>query len=406
MRKSVKVNDTKEAPMSLSRRDFVRTLGVGAAGAYAATLVSGRRQEAIAFAAQNRMSADQVINLSNNENPMGPGQPVLDAIERALGPSGAFAGRYPFMLEKPLQEVLAKKWNVKPENVLLGAGSTQILVSATHLYSGKDKAVVGSLPTYEECFGYAALIGSRTKAVPLTSDFRMDLDKTLYAVKGAGMLFYCNPNNPVATLVNPSDSKEFLPRALKASKDLRILVDEAYIDYVTTPGHETMIPMAVKEPRLIVARTFSKAYGMAGLRVGYAIAHESTIKELEKFHLGNTLSGLSYTAVLAALDRDVSDPAYIPNEGKRNTEARAFTLKWFADRGYKATDAQANFTFVDVAMPIEEFQAGCARGGVRVGRPFPPYWTHCRISIGTMDEMQRAVQVFDKVLAEGKAKAA
>jgi histidinol-phosphate aminotransferase len=295
---------------------------------------------------------------------------------------------------------------VKPENVLLGAGSTQILVSATHLYTGKDKAVVGSLPTYEECFGYAALIGSRTKAVPLTSDFRMDLDKTLYAVKGAGMLFYCNPNNPVATLVNPSDSKEFLPRALKASKDLRILVDEAYIDYVTTPGHETMIPMAVQEPRLIVARTFSKAYGMAGLRVGYAIAHESTIKELEKFHLGNTLSGLSYTAVLAALDRDASDPAYIPNEGKRNTEARAFTLKWFADRGYKATDAQANFTFVDVAMPIEEFQAGCAKGGVRVGRPFPPYWTHCRISIGTMDEMQRAVQVFDKVLAEGKAKAA
>jgi histidinol-phosphate aminotransferase len=220
------------------------------------------------------------------------------------------------------------------------------------------------------------------------------------------MLFYCNPNNPVATLVNPSDSKEFLTRALKANKDLRILVDEAYIDYVTTPGHETMIPMAVTEPRLIVARTFSKAYGMAGLRVGYAIAHENTIKELEKFHLGNTLSGLSYTAVLAALDRDVSDPAYIPNEGKRNTEARAFTLKWFADRGYKATDAQANFTFVDVAMPVEEFQAGCAKGGVKVGRPFPPYWTHCRISIGTMDEMQRAVQVFDKVLAEGKAKAA
>jgi histidinol-phosphate aminotransferase len=115
---------------------------------------------------------------------------------------------------------------------------------------------------------------------------------------------------------------------------------------------------------------------------------------------------LSYTAVLAALDRDVSEPAYIPNESQRNADARAFLLKWFADRGYKATDAQANFTFVDVAMPIEEFQAGCAKGGVRVGRPFPPYWTHCRISIGTMDEMQRAVQVFDKVLAEGKAKAA
>jgi histidinol-phosphate aminotransferase len=398
--------DKKEALMSLSRRDFVRTLGVGAAGAYAATLVSGRRQQAIAFASQTGLSPSQVIILANNENPMGPGQPVLDAIERALGPTGASAGRYPFMYDKPLHELIAKKWKVKPENVLVGAGSTQILVNATHTYTSRDKAVVGSLPTYEECFGYASLIGSRTKAVPLTSALTMDLDKTMYALKGAGMLFYCNPNNPVASLVSPSDSKEFLPRALKANKDLRILVDEAYIDYVTTPGHETMIPMAIQEPRLIVARTFSKAYGMAGLRVGYAVAHESTIKELEKFHMGNSVSGLSYAAVLAALERDQSDPSYIPNEGKRNAEARSFTLKWFADRGYKATDAQTNFTFVDVAMPVEEFQAGCAKEGILVGRPFPPYWTHCRISIGTMAEMQRAVQVFDKVLSAAKAQAA
>ncbi len=126
--------------MSLSRRDFVRTLGVGAAGAYAASLVSTRRQEAIAFAAQTGVSPSQVINLSNNENPMGPGQGVLDAIERALGPTGASAGRYPFALLTPLNELIAKKWNVKPENVLVGAGSTQILVNATHIYTSKEKA--------------------------------------------------------------------------------------------------------------------------------------------------------------------------------------------------------------------------------------------------------------------------
>ena len=392
--------------MSLSRRDFVKTVGVGAAGAYAATLVSSRRQESIAFAAEIGVPVDRVINLSNNENPMGPGDSVLAAIENALGSTGASAGRYPFGYEKPLHETLAKKWNVKPENILIGAGSTQILVNTTQMYTSKDKAAVGSLPTYEECFGYAALIGSRTKAVPLTSEYKMDLDKTMYACKGSGMLFYCNPNNPVATLVNPSDGKEFIPRALKANKDLRILVDEAYIDYVTTPGHETMIPMAVQEPRLIVARTFSKAYGMAGLRVGYAVAHEKTIKELDKFNMGNSVSGLSYAAVLAALERDQKEPNYIPNERKRNEEARAFTLKWFADRGYKATEAQANFTFIDVQTPVEDFQAGCAKEGVRVGRPFPPLWTHCRISIGTMEEMKSAVQVFDRVLAQVKAQAA
>jgi histidinol-phosphate aminotransferase len=290
--------------------------------------------------------------------------------------------------------------------VLLGAGSTQILVDVTHLYTSPTKALVGSLPTYEECFGYAALIGSRTKAVPLTPDLRVDLDKTMYALKGSGMLFYCNPNNPAATLVNPAESKDFLTRALKINKDLRILVDEAYFDYVTTPGHETMIPMAVQEPRLIVARTFSKAYGMAGLRMGYAIAHADTIKELEKFNMGNSVSVLSYAAATAAIERDAKDPGYIPNERKRNEEARAFTLKWFTEHGCKPTDAQANFTFIDVNMPVEEFQAACAKEGVSVGRPFPPYWTHCRISIGTMDEMKRAIPVFEKVLSQAKAQAA
>ncbi len=392
--------------MSQSRRDFVKNLGVGAAGAYAATLISTRKQESIAFAAEVGLPVDEVINLANNENPMGPGKPVLDAIDRALGGHGEKPGRYPFPYTTPLNEALAAKWNVKPENVLVGAGSTQILVNATHTYTSNQRALVGSLPTYEECFGYASLVGHKTKAVPLTSNFSMDLDQTFYACKGAGMLFYCNPNNPVASLVDPAESKEFIPRVLKMNKDLRILVDEAYIDYVTTPGHEPMIPLAIENPRLIVARTFSKAYGMAGLRIGYAIAHEDTVKELTKFHMGNSVSSLSYAAAIAAMERDASDPSFIPNEQKRNNEARSFTRKWFHDRGYKDTDAQTNFLFVDVQMPIEDFQGACRKEGVRVGRPFPPLWTHCRISIGTMDEMQKAVKVFDKVLSAAKSQAA
>lgn len=391
--------------MSQSRRNFMKTLGVGAAGAYAATLVSTRRQESLVFAAETGIPVDEVINLANNENPMGPGQPVLDAIDAALG-HGETPGRYPFMLMRPFTEALAAKWNVKPENVLVGAGSTQILVNATQSYSSNSHALVGSLPTYEECFGYAALVGHKTKAVPLTSDYSMDLDQTFYACKGAGMLFYCNPNNPVASLIDPSEGPEFITRVLKMNKDLRILVDEAYIDYVTTPGHETMIEAALDEPRIIVARTFSKAYGMAGLRIGYAIAHEDTIKELAKYNMGNSISSLTYAAAIAAMERDAKDPNFIPNERKRNTEARSFTRKWFHDHGYKDTDAQANFIFVDVQMPVEDFQKGCRAEGLRVGRPFPPLWTHCRISIGTMDEMQRAVKIFDTVLSAAKAQAA
>ncbi len=390
----------------LSRRRFLSHASAGAAGLYAATMVRTRFREQLAFAREMGIAPEEAINLANNENSLGPGDAVMDAIDSVIGPEGVIAGRYPFRFVGPLQEAIAEKWGVKPENVLIGAGSTQILVDCTHQYASREKALVGSLPTYEECFGYAALMGYRTKAVPLTADFRMDLDQTLHAVKGSGMLFYCNPNNPVATLVDPAEGKDFLNRALAVNGDLRILIDEAYIDYVTTPGHETMIPMAVRNPRLIVARTFSKAYGMAGLRVGYAIAHEDTVAELGEFHMGNSVSIPGLVAANAALERDKSDPDYLPNEKRRNDEARSFILKFFRDRGLDATDAQTNFIFTDVGMPVEQFQAACAQEGVRVGRPFPPLWTRCRISIGTMDEMQRAATAFAAVLDNAQKMAA
>ena len=390
----------------LSRRSFLTHASAGAGGLYAATFVRSRLREQIAFAAEMGIAPEEAINLANNENSLGPGEAVMDAIDSVIGPEGVIAGRYPFRFVGPLQEAIAEKWGVKPENVLVGAGSTQILVDCTHQYASREKALVGSLPTYEECFGYAALVGYRTKAVPLTADLKMDLDQTLHACKGSGMLFYCNPNNPVATLVDPAEGKDFLGRALAAEKDLRILVDEAYIDYVTTPGHETMIPMAIENPRVIVARTFSKAYGMAGLRIGYAIAHEDTVAELGEFHMGNSVSIPALVAANAAIERDKADPDYLPNEKMRNAEARDFILKFFRDRGLSASDAQTNFIFTDVGMPVEQFQAACAREGVRVGRPFPPLWTRCRISIGTMDEMQRAATAFAAVLDSAQKMAA
>jgi histidinol-phosphate aminotransferase len=345
---------------------------------------------------------DEII-LSSNENPLGPGKVVLKAIEEAMGPNGAWPGRYPSAFRYPLKEAIAKKFRVKPENVLVGCGSTQILTTVTHLYTSKDKPLVGSLPTYEECSGYAARIGSPLKAVPLDSQFNMDLDRTLTVAKGAGLVYFCSPNNPVATMISTSDAKEFFPRVLKRSPETRILIDEAYIDYVTEPGHETFIPLAIQEPRVVVARTFSKAYGMAGLRVGYAIAHEDTIEELAKWQMGNAISCLSLAAAVASIEQDES---FIEKERRRNSKVRDFTRSFFEGAGYQSTESQTNFAFVDVRMPIEEFRAECRKRGVRVGRPFPPLWTHARISLGTMEEMKRATKVFAEVLGAAKAVAA
>jgi histidinol-phosphate aminotransferase len=386
--------------MSLSRRSFVKTLGMGAAGAVGSAWVSARGREAWAWGAEIVEGGSNDLILSSNENPLGPGKAVMEAIDKAVGPTGAGPGRYPSAYRYPLREVIAAKFNVKPENVLPGCGSTQILTTVTHLYTSKQKPLVGSLPTYEECFGYAARIGSPAKTIPLNSQYKMDLDTTLTVVKGAGLLFYCSPNNPVATLIAPGDAKEFLPRVLKRSPETKILVDEAYIDYVTERGHESFIPLAVEDPRVIVARTFSKAYGMAGLRVGYAIAHEDTIKEMARWQMGNAMSCLSIAGAVAAIEQD---EAVIAGERERNRKVREFTRNFFKQAGYTSTDSQTNFVFVDVRMRTEDFQKQCRDRGVRVGRAFPPLWTHSRISLGTMEEMTRATKVFAEVL---RAKAA
>jgi histidinol-phosphate aminotransferase len=342
-------------------------------------------------------AADE-INVANNENPVGPGQVVLDAILQAMGEDAAPIGRYPFAYMPPLREAIAarfKSYGVKPENVLVGAGSTQILRDCTHIYTSKEKPLLGSMPTYEECSNYAALIGSPVKQIPLDSKMGMHLDHTLVAAKGAGLLFYCNPNNPTAALVNGSDTKQFLADVLRREPSIHILVDEAYIDYVTDKSHETKIALALEDKRVVCARTFSKAYGCAGLRVGYAIAHKDTIEELSQWHEGNLNSGLSLAGALASIQQD---PDFIVKERARNDKVRQYTRDFLHKNGCTDTDSQTNFLFVDVSMRIEDFQAECRKRGVRVGRPFPPMWTFARISLGTMEEMQQCTKVFGEVL--------
>ncbi len=383
--------------MSLSRRVFVQTLGIGAAGALTGSFIGSRGREASLFGLEPLFAAgtDPII-LASNENPTGPGKTVLDAVKAAYGPTGALPGRYPFGTEGKLTEALAKKYGIKGENVLLGCGSTQILRTSAQVFTSKSRPLVGSIPTYEECAGYAALIGSPVRGVPMTKDFRLDLDATLAAAKGAGLVFYCNPNNPTATAMSGKATRDFIAQLNKTSPDTTVLVDEAYYDYVTDPSYETMIPVALENPRVVVARTFSKAYGMAGLRVGYAIGHVDTIKAMGDWESGGSLNVLGLHAALAT----ITDSARLEAEKKRNTEARTFTIDWFKRNGYVPTDSQTNFLFVDVKRPVKGFRDACREMGVLVARDFPPYEkSHCRISIGTMEEMQRAVDVFGKVLA-------
>jgi len=182
----------------------------------------------------------------------------------------------------------------------------------------------------------------------------------------------------------------------RSSPDTRILIDEAYHDYATDPAHQTAIPLALRTPNVFVARTFSKAYGMAGLRLGYGIGHVDTIRTLAQWtHVFNS-NNLANAAAVASLN----DPAHLEQERARNTAARDYTIGVFRDLGFEAADSQTNFLFVNLGRPASEFRDACRERGVMVGRDFPPMEnTHARVSIGTMDEMRQAAEVFRQVLA-------
>jgi histidinol-phosphate aminotransferase len=378
--------------MSLSRRRFVQTVGVGTAGMW----IAGRGREAGLFDLTATAHAQGApLILASNENPLGTPKAVLDAVRHGFGE----VGRDQFATTAEVCELVAKAQGVKPENVLLGSGSTQILRTTTHVFCSKTAPLVAPIPAYEECAGYAALMGYPVRTVSLTPppELKMNVDPMLAASKGAGMVFFCNPNNPVATAVDGKTTRQFVADLHTSSPDTYVLMDEAYFEYATMPGYETMIPLALENPKVVVARTFSKCYGMAGLRIGYAIGHKDTIKKLADWDAMGSVNVLGLSGARAALDLG---PSFLQKEKARNNAAREFTQKWFKERGYTPTDSQTNFMFVDIKRPTRGFREACAKEGILVGRDFPPYEkSHCRISVGTMEEMQRAVKVFEKALA-------
>jgi len=182
---------------------------------------------------------------------------------------------------------------------------------------------------------------------------------------------------------------------LRDAADVTVLVDEAYHEYVDEPAYASLVPLALEEPRVIVARTFSKAFGMAGLRLGYAVGQPETLARMKPHLIPNPVNQLVGKAATVALGL----PAHIADERKRNAEARHWTTTWFTKAGYSVTPSAANFLMVDVRRDAKAFREACRARGVEVGRPFPPLITQSRISIGTMDEMKRASEVFREVLA-------
>jgi len=376
--------------MALSRRAFVRNAGVGGAGLFLAR----RAWPAGTVRPNPAAGTGRPLLLHNNENPVGPGETVLRSLRAALGDTRA--GRYPFAQIQALNKAIAQRYDAPVDSVVTGCGSTEILRTALQVFTSPSRPLVAGIPTYEAPSAYAELIGTPVRAVLVDATLRLDLAKMAEAAKGAGMVYLNNPNNPTATLLGAKAVSEFIDQVLRASPETTILIDEAYHDYVTDPSHATQIGAALTNPRVVVTRTFSKAHGMAGLRIGYAIGHPETMKRLATWQ-GNLETNAA--GVLSAIV-SIKDLPRIEGERTRNTEARRFTLDFFQKAGYQATDSQANFIFVNLRRPAKEFREACKDQGVLVGRDFPPFErTHSRVSVGTLEEMHTAARVFSRILS-------
>ena len=383
--------------MPVSRRMFLDTLTNGAPRAAS---IAARGHEALAAeygdgaaqaAAARRADA---IRLNSNENPLGPSPAALEAIEGAF----AFAGRYP-MNARPamadLRALLAKQHGLEVANVALGAGSGEILHSAVRAFTSGSRGLVAGVPTFESPVRVARAQNVPVAEVPVDAAGRLDLPKMIGASKGAGLVFVCNPNNPTGA-VHPADAiRDLVSRIGAASPDSVILIDEAYHEYVTDPDYATAVPLIARHPNVIVSRTMSKLHGMAGLRLGYGLGGMKAIESLARWTMPYNANAPAVAAAVAS----VQDEAQIERERARNTEVRRFTTAFFRSAGFDITDSQANFVWVNLGRPAKAFRDACAEQGILVGRDFPPFEkTHCRISIGTMDEMKRAVAVFRSVL--------
>jgi histidinol-phosphate aminotransferase len=385
--------------LSLSRRSFVRTVGLGGAGLSAA-FVTSRGREAWAFEGEAVQALqppdDGVIHIDSNENARGPGQSAIDALHRAIS---ARVGRgYPPDYVGELTRTIATHNGIGTDRVIISTGSGAILDAGVRAFCSANKPLVTASPSYGAPEGVARRIGASIKAIPVDRDLRLDFNGMADAARGAGLLFVCNPNNPTATAHTLANVERFVRRVKQESPDTAILIDEAYIDYAYDPDVKTAIPLTQELPGVFVARTFSKAHGMAGLRLGYGVGQTATVRAVAQAWSLGSINTLTAAAGITSL----RDTAHMDEDRQENARVRDFTLQAFKRMGYEASDCHTNHIFVNLGRPASEFRDACRKLGVAVGRDFPPLEkTHSRISLGTTAEMRKAVEVFQKVL--GKA---
>jgi histidinol-phosphate aminotransferase len=374
-------------PPQLSRRSFGKIMGVTAA--YVALQPASSR-----FIGQASPSIDKsdltVVRLSANENPYGPSQKALKAMSDAF----SLAWRYPDEHEDALIDALRTLNKVSSDQILLGNGSGEILRLAAAAFTDSNRPLVMASPTFEAIGYHAQVAGAKVVRVPLDPNYAHDLAKM--AQTNAGLIYVCNPNNPTASITPKDQMRAFLA---KLPETTIVLVDEAYHHYVESDSYESVIPLIEQHANLMVARTFSKIYGMAGLRCGYCVAQPSLLRTMRP---RRTMDSVNIMALVAA-NTSLPDATHVDEGRKLNSTVKKLVCSELDKSGFTYIPSHANFMMIDLRREVRPVISALRQRGVEVGRVFPALPNFLRVTIGTQPQMEIFMKEFRTVMSSGSA---
>ena len=367
---------------NLSRRTFFRM----AAAASAAAAVPILTEPQLAHAQRRRMAhayGPDSVRIDANENPLGPCSGAC-AVMSSLLPE---AGRYDMDLTDKLIATFAAQQDLRPENILAYAGSSEPLHYTVLAFTSPTRSLVVADPSYEAPMYAAKFNGAKIVKVPLAADYSHDVRAMVAADPSAGVLYICNPNNPTGTVTSRADIEYALANKPNGSI---LLIDEAYIHFSdATPTLDLV--KAGKD--IIVLRTFSKVYGMAGLRCGFAIGRPDLLAKIQTYGM-NAMPILAVAAATSSLQT----PDLVPQRRKINTDIRASVFEWLTANNYKFIPSQTNCFMIDTGRPGHDVITAMAQRNVFIGRVWPVWPTYVRITVGTRSDMDKFQIAFKEVM--------
>lgn len=341
----------------------------------------------IEVAAEYGISPDQIVKLASNESPFPPMAVAREAIIDSIDQTN----RYPDNDARILRRRLAEKLGVENEAVWVAAGSSEVLRVVATALGGPGTSAVYAWPSFVVYRIATRVAHAQPIEVPLTPEHGHDLEAMPAAIQPSTTVVYvCNPNNPTGAWLDPTAITRLVDRV---PEDVLVVIDEAYHEFVTHPDHRSALPLALERPNVLVSRTFSKVYGLAALRVGYAVTRPETIAQLRRVQAPFSVTDLGQVAAVASL----TDEQELRHRIEANASVRGELEAGLARLGLEYVPSQANFVYFRLGAPTETVVEAFVRHGV-VLRPFGDGWV--RVSVGTGDENRR----FLSVLAEEKSR--